>query len=366
MDEVLHGLALAARDATGVDVVSIWSFNRAGQRFVRVTCTNDASQATPFFPASAISNPASVAGLLEGRPMTASTREVVSYGPGGFMLAWPVALAKQTVVLVYYQSAYPISGDQIARASRFCHLARALLTKSPKPARNHHLRARSASEPWLMEESFRRKLADTLHGPIQTKMLLLEKQIRDIRERYHSRLGPAIAALTEVEEGLETLRETDVRQLSHQLHPDLIGVGLSPALRGLKRLFEPMLHVQVAISDNVKELDSPLENGIPQDVRLCIYRIVEECLNNAVKHGQAGFSRVSVARLPDGGLRIEVADDGTGLDASKGSGFGTQMSRLRARRVGGTLSYHPSRFGGTAVCLDVPVWSLTRNHASGS
>lgn len=368
VDDVLDGLALAARDATGVDVVSIWSFDRTRQGFSRVTGTNVMDENAPFFPASAVSDPHSVAGLLEGCPLTASTREVVAYGPDGFILAWPVAVSQRTVVLVYYQLAYPINGDQIARASRFCHLARAVLAKTPKPAQYRHVKAGAVNRPWLIEEGLRRKLADTLHGPIQTKMLLLEKQVRDIRERYHHRLGPALNALTAVEEGLETLREIDVRQLSHQLHPDLIHVGLTPALRALKRLFDPMIQVQVTISDEVKTLDSPLENAIPQEVRLGIYRIVEECLNNAVRHGHANLVQISVSCRPSIGFCVQVSDDGDGFDNGISSGFGTQMSRLRARQMGGTLRYGTSFLGGTMVCLDVPMWRLSQHHpdASGS
>lgn len=368
VDDVLDGLALAARDASGVDAVSIWFFDRTRQGFNRVAGTHVVAQNERFFPASAISDPHCVAGLLEGRPITASTCDVVACSPDGFILAWPVAVSKKTVVLVYYQSAYSINGDQIARASRFCHLARAVLAKTPKPSQYHHLKAGSVNKPWLMEEGLRRKLADTLHGPIQTKMLLLEKQVRDIRERYHQRLGPALNALTAVEEGLETLREVDVRQLSHQLHPDLIHVGLAPAMRGLKRLFDPMIQVQVIISDEVKALDSPLENAIPQEVRLGIYRIVEECLNNAVRHGHATLAQISVSCLPSMGLRVQVADDGDGFDNGASSGFGTQMSRLRARQMGGTLRYGTSLLGGAMVCLDVPMWRLSQPHpdASGS
>ncbi|MFE7354285.1 sensor histidine kinase [Streptomyces sp. NPDC057543] len=86
------------------------------------------------------------------------------------------------------------------------------------------------------------------------------------------------------------------------------------------------------------------------------YRIVQESLTNAVRHGGAGV-RVSVAVVPDGdgALRVTVTDDGTGLPKDGSTpGFGMVGMRERARSTGGTLDAGPRPGGGFEVSALLP------------
>jgi signal transduction histidine kinase len=83
------------------------------------------------------------------------------------------------------------------------------------------------------------------------------------------------------------------------------------------------------------------ESSMPPAVEAAAYRIVQESLTNAVRHGGAGVRiAVTVVRDEDA-LRVEVTDDGTAEPSVPGSGFGILGMRERARSVGGTLSAGP-------------------------
>ncbi|WP_326649817.1 MULTISPECIES: histidine kinase [unclassified Streptomyces] len=90
-------------------------------------------------------------------------------------------------------------------------------------------------------------------------------------------------------------------------------------------------------------------------VEAAAYRIVQESLTNAVRHGGPGVRiRVAVA-ASDGHLRVTVTDDGTAPGATEGSGYGIAGMRERARSVGGTLAAGPRDGGGYEVAAALPL-----------
>jgi signal transduction histidine kinase len=86
-----------------------------------------------------------------------------------------------------------------------------------------------------------------------------------------------------------------------------------------------------------------------------LYRIAQEALSNAVRHGRA--SRVVVSlRVDDGGLRLEIHDDGVGLggEGASAQGAGLRIMRYRAGTLGGSLEVGPRDGGGTVVRCRIP------------
>ncbi|MER8017386.1 sensor histidine kinase [Streptomyces griseoluteus] len=106
-------------------------------------------------------------------------------------------------------------------------------------------------------------------------------------------------------------------------------------------------------------------DGIPPAVGAAAYRIVQEALTNAVRHGGRGDLTVRVGLwAADGVLRVSVKDDGTGGNAGPGGeagpsdggpGFGLVGMRERARSVGGTLDAGPGPAGGFEVTATLPL-----------
>ncbi len=85
------------------------------------------------------------------------------------------------------------------------------------------------------------------------------------------------------------------------------------------------------------------------------YRIVQEALNNATKHGKAQHVTITIAANVEN-LDLTIADDGSGLRSPPAGprGMGMHTMRYRARMLGGDLSIDPAAGGGTTVRCSVP------------
>jgi signal transduction histidine kinase len=94
----------------------------------------------------------------------------------------------------------------------------------------------------------------------------------------------------------------------------------------------------------------PLE----QRTVLNLLRILQEGLNNAVKHSQAHQIRIAAWYHRDSALRIAVRDDGIGLPAVPKMGRGLANMQRRARDIGGRLDFTPLE-PGTSVSLTLPL-----------
>ncbi len=143
---------------------------------------------------------------------------------------------------------------------------------------------------------------------------------------------------------------TRARETSRGLMPVVIDSGgLMAALEELaestSRAFEVACDFRydnpVQVSDN--------------NLSVQIFRIAQEAVSNAVKHGQAGRVDIHLARL-SGNIVLTIRDNGVGIPASpaKGTGMGLLTMSHRAQMMGGTLKIEPRQGGGTQVTCSVP------------
>jgi len=147
---------------------------------------------------------------------------------------------------------------------------------------------------------------------------------------------------------------TEMRRLIADLRPaalDELGVG--PALA---TLIDRVTGDSGLVVDLSLELAETSENGegrlMPQ-LEDALYRLVQEALNNAVKHGGAKRAIVEITE-DQGRLHVLVADDGSGFDpATKTAGFGLVGMRERVSLAGGQLEI-TSGAGGSSVKADLP------------
>lgn len=130
------------------------------------------------------------------------------------------------------------------------------------------------------------------------------------------------------------------------------GRGPLPGLAGLPDLAETARAAGAKVEVEVRA------EGVPPAVGAAAYRIVQEALTNAVRHGGREDLTVRVRLYGgEGALRVEVADDGVGepQDAPEICGFGLVGMRERARSVGGTLEAGPGEDGGFTVSAVLPL-----------
>jgi signal transduction histidine kinase len=199
-----------------------------------------------------------------------------------------------------------------------------------------------------------------------------EEERRRIRRDLHDGLGPALASLTLKADAARNLLSNDpaaagallsdlktqtqfaiadIRRLVYELRPPALDeLGLVAAIHAQAAQYDG--HGDgLAISVVTTPPDLP---PLPAAVEVAAYRIVSESLTNVVRHAHARHCQVRITC--DGGLRLEIADDGVGLGATSHSGVGLQSMRERAAELGGVCLVEPAAdHGGTRVLARLPL-----------
>lgn len=204
------------------------------------------------------------------------------------------------------------------------------------------------------EDAFRRKLAELMHGHIQSHLLIAWHRLGDAEQLTTTNPAAAAELIAECRQMIDRVREQDVRGVSHLLHPSIIQVGLLPALQTLAHTYEDRLHVNIHTDGVIEKWDDPGDNQIPDGVRLSIYRVVEEALSNAHHHGQASNVQIRLS-VHKHGVHVAVEDDGLGLGVEQihpGLGLGTIDARVA--QTGGTWSLQNNPDKGATLRAHVP------------
>jgi signal transduction histidine kinase len=142
-----------------------------------------------------------------------------------------------------------------------------------------------------------------------------------------------------------------VRNLAMGLRPSMLDdLGLGPALQWQAREFSRRSGIPVTV-----KADGDLEN-LPEDLRTCIYRVVQESFTNCARHAQANGIQLAV-RSGAGRISMTIQDNGVGFNpgASRGHGLGLIGMEERVRELGGTISINSEPQKGTTIQLDVPL-----------
>jgi signal transduction histidine kinase len=213
---------------------------------------------------------------------------------------------------------------------------------------------RSRRQITAAEEGLRREIAELLHGRVQTRLLVAWHRLGQCVAMVDAQPQRARELIAEVRDEIDRIREHEIRQASHLLHPAIIQIGLVPAVRSLASSFEQHFQIDLQIDQTALDLDDPTHNSLPEVIRLTAYRVIEEALNNAVRHAAATRLQVRL-HINDGRyLEITVEDNGQGLDPSAvTAGLGLGSIAARVGLLGGTwrLSGAPGRGASLTALL---------------
>jgi signal transduction histidine kinase len=209
-----------------------------------------------------------------------------------------------------------------------------------------------------IQEEERRRLSRGLHDEIGQTLTALRIEISNA-------LGKA--ASPEVRERLERARALaercvqTIRDIALVLRPALLDdLGLAPALQWQVEDFGRRSGIAADFRD------CGVEEDLPDLLKTCVFRVVQEALNNCEKHSGAGQVHV-VLRQSLGVISLEVRDDGSGfVTGEPGSpahreGLGLLGMRERAARLGGTLKVDSSPGRGTRIVLEIPHLAASGN-----
>ncbi|MGY1806211.1 GAF domain-containing protein [Blastococcus sp. SYSU D00669] len=201
-------------------------------------------------------------------------------------------------------------------------------------------------------EEERQRLARDMHDSVTQALFSLTLQARSIeltaRERAERGLITELAELRELAQSALT----EMRALiQHRRPAELHEQGLA---QGLRRHAAAVAGAAGLSAEVVCDEDPLLEQNLEED----LFRLVQEALNNVVKHARARHVRIELRRgTEQGTLVVEVIDDGVGLGHTGGGAmhFGMTTMQDRARRHGGTLTVGAGPGGiGTMVRVVVP------------
>lgn len=159
------------------------------------------------------------------------------------------------------------------------------------------------------QEQTRKQIADFLHDRLQSDLVVLGIQMNRASETLSDESKEVVNAFVEE---IERIRQIDVREASRALAPELDGPAIAPALNDLCRQYESVFEVKV----QVDQVDK-----ISKQQRLGIYRIVEQALLNAAKHGSPTVLEI-VIKIENGLIQIWVSNDGRELAQQLVAGAG--------------------------------------------
>jgi signal transduction histidine kinase len=142
---------------------------------------------------------------------------------------------------------------------------------------------------------------------------------------------------------------SDIHRISHELHPAILDqMGLVPALRHFAGDLA-RLHTTVVTVD-----DSGWPPDVPREIEFAFYRIIQEALQNAVRHSGAREAAVTLAAAAER-LTLTVRDRGRGFDLASRSGasLGLASMRERIRQFGGRITIESAPGEGTTVRAEI-------------
>jgi signal transduction histidine kinase len=200
------------------------------------------------------------------------------------------------------------------------------------------------------QETERARIARELHDDLGQQVAVLASKLDALEHRRRVPSSELRATLGRARTGLQEIASS-VHTLSHQLHPAKLRLlGLVQTMEGLCR--DESSGTGVHVRFRARGVPARL----PEDVTLCLFRVAQEALRNALTHSGARAIEVQLTGTP-ASLTLQVIDNGTGFDplGPKGAGLGLLTMRERVEIVGGTLTVRPARVGGTMIRVEVPL-----------
>jgi signal transduction histidine kinase/ligand-binding sensor domain-containing protein len=214
----------------------------------------------------------------------------------------------------------------------------------------HQAEIRALNEQMIKaQEAERMRISGDLHDGVLQQITSLVLRLGKVKRQ----VPPDSEAKTTVNVLQNELIQigTDIRQISHELHPALLQEsGLPAALSSYCEEFSKVRGLPVSC-----EADESVEQLSP-GAALCLYRIAQEALGNAAKYSQARKVQVRLTRS-NGLVRLTVSDDGVGCDPErigKSGGLGVINMRERVLQLRGTFEFKSETGRGTTVKAEVP------------
>ncbi|NUM55449.1 MAG: sensor histidine kinase [Candidatus Hydrogenedentes bacterium] len=210
-----------------------------------------------------------------------------------------------------------------------------------------------------LREDERARVARELHDQLGQDLVCLRMDLCNVQRCLQDGQDGAASSLELIRSMLEHTDRmtTTTRRLISELRPTVLDdLELPAAIAWLAADFETRTQIPCAVDV------SPGSARFNRDVTSALFRIVQECLTNVIRH--SGASQVNVRlNANNGHTRLEVEDNGCGFPATQGragqKSFGILGIRERVALLGGTFRIQSQSGAGTCVSVTVPCSSGT-------
>lgn len=206
-----------------------------------------------------------------------------------------------------------------------------------------------------VSEHEQQRIGQDLHDGLCQQLAAIGCAVHALAEDLHSHKSPAAQDASLVVESVQQA-VADARDLARGIFPVHVDdSGFSVALKELAANTSRLTGVSIIIQETGEiQIDSP-------KVAMHLYRIAQEAVANAVKHGRAHEIAIALSRRGDL-LEMRLEDDGVGLATAPSlvsTGMGLRTMRYRAQSVGATFEITPRSAGGTCVCCRLALPALS-------
>ena len=200
------------------------------------------------------------------------------------------------------------------------------------------------------QEKERSRIARDLHDDICQRLALLSMEIERVNRTSDGSVATTKQNLEHIKMHCSEIA-IDVQSLSHQLHSAKLDyLGVVAAVRGLCGEFSRQHQVSIEFTDR------NVPKHLPKDVSLCLFRVAQEALQNAVKYSGTDRFFVAVWAVEDE-IQLVVRDAGEGFDveeAKKNRGLGLMSMQERVHLVHGRFAVDSKPGKGTRIFAAVP------------
>jgi PAS domain S-box-containing protein len=200
-------------------------------------------------------------------------------------------------------------------------------------------------------EEERSRIARDLHDDIGQRLALLTNNLALMEQHPPG----SVAEIRKRTQGhLQRLREiaVDVQAMSHRLHSSKLRyLGIVAAAKSFCQELSEQREVEIDFT----HVDAP--PAVPEDISLCLFRVLQEALQNAVKHSGVSHIEVEIRGASDV-IHLTVRDEGVGFDPEAvvtNRGLGLVSMQERVNLVKGTISITSRPQSGTEINVHVPL-----------
>ena len=235
------------------------------------------------------------------------------------------------------------SKDEIGELAKSFNILSDTLSKNREDLKNDALKRFSLVMD--AQEKEKERLSRELHDGIGQLFIALKLNLESIDDSNTVVEG----AISNVKKGLDGII-TEIRQISNNLMPAILNeLGLTIAIRNM-----------CSQLNNLSKIHFSFETDLEQDVvdrkkKIYIFRIIQEALNNVVKHSCA--SNAEIKLMKSNNYKLIISDDGKGFnydDAIKGFGNGLYNIRERVLALEGKINIETSPGVGTLIIINIP------------